>query len=160
MTNLTKLTDTQSIILAAAYARDDLTLYPLPGAITGDADKLIAPLIRRKLAARVGEVVTTTEAGIMAIGGERSSSVDSSSDPVVTAFDSDVGWTPRDGSKSAQVVAMLGSSEGATLDDIVSATGWLPHTARAALTGLRKRGIAIAREQRGSSSIYHIAAAA
>ena len=29
---------------------------------------------------------------------------------------------------------------GATLDDLVEATGWLPHTTRAALTGLRKKG--------------------
>jgi DNA-binding IclR family transcriptional regulator len=32
---------------------------------------------------------------------------------------------------------------GATLDQLVEATGWLPHTTRAALTGLRKKGYAI-----------------
>jgi len=29
----------------------------------------------------------------------------------------------------------------------VAATGWLPHTTRAALTGLRKKGHAIARDR-------------
>jgi hypothetical protein len=32
------------------------------------------------------------------------------------------------------------SAEGASLDKIVAATGWLPYTVRVALTGLRKRG--------------------
>ncbi len=35
---------------------------------------------------------------------------------------------------------MVSTDEGATLDELIGATGWLPHTARAALTGLRKRG--------------------
>ncbi|MES2288438.1 MAG: DUF3489 domain-containing protein [Pseudomonadota bacterium] len=43
-------------------------------------------------------------------------------------------------SKQAQLVALLKRAEGATLDQMVAATTWLPHTTRAALTGLRKRG--------------------
>ena len=38
---------------------------------------------------------------------------------------------------------MLICDEGATLDQMIAATGWLPHTTRAALTGLRKAGYAI-----------------
>ena len=45
--------------------------------------------------------------------------------------------------KSQQVAAMLLRDEGATLDQMVAATGWLPHTTRAALSGLRKAGYAI-----------------
>lgn len=47
---------------------------------------------------------------------------------------------PKRPSKSATVLAMLQRREGATLDQLVIATGWLPHTARAALTGLKKKG--------------------
>ncbi len=43
-------------------------------------------------------------------------------------------------SKAAEVLAMLERQEGATLDQLVAATGWLPHTTRAALTGLKKKG--------------------
>lgn len=43
-------------------------------------------------------------------------------------------------SKTAQVIALLTRPEGATLDQMVEATGWLPHTTRAALTGLKKKG--------------------
>jgi hypothetical protein len=43
---------------------------------------------------------------------------------------------------------------------LVDATGWLPHTTRAALTGLRKRGFAIERtREEGSNSIYRIVSA-
>ena len=58
-------------------------------------------------------------------------------------------------SKAAQVLAMLQRSEGATLDQLVAATGWLPHTARAALTGLKKKGHAITSEKiKGGSRVY------
>jgi hypothetical protein len=46
-------------------------------------------------------------------------------------------------SKQDQLAALLLRDEGATFDQMIAATGWLPHTTRAALTGLRKRGYAI-----------------
>src|SRR6266581_5396949 len=58
------------------------------------------------------------------------------------------GTGPRPGSKLAKVIAMLSAKTGATIDAIVKATGWLPHTTRAALTGLRKRGYRIEKESR------------
>jgi hypothetical protein len=43
---------------------------------------------------------------------------------------------------------------------MIEATGWLPHTTRAALTGLRKRGYAVLLErQDGKPSLYRIASA-
>jgi len=48
-------------------------------------------------------------------------------------------------SKISTVIALLGRTEGATLADMIAATNWLPHTTRAALTGLRKKGYQIAR---------------
>ena len=54
---------------------------------------------------------------------------------------------PPAGSKLAKVIAMLGAKAGTTIDALVKATDWLPHTTRAALTGLRKRGYAIAKER-------------
>ena len=47
---------------------------------------------------------------------------------------------PRVGSKLDRLLGMVSADEGVTLDELIGATGWLPHTARAALTGLRKRG--------------------
>jgi hypothetical protein len=68
---------------------------------------------------------------------------------------------PRSGTKQALVIEMLCAKKGATLDTLIGATGWLPHTTRAALTGLRKRGFAIERTREdGSDSIYRIVSAA
>jgi hypothetical protein len=53
---------------------------------------------------------------------------------------------------------MLGANDGATLEALMKATGWLPHTTRAALTGLRKRGFSIERSREaGEASLYRIA---
>ena len=63
---------------------------------------------------------------------------------------------PRSGSKQALVIEMLSEKSGATLDALVAATGWLPHTTRAALTGLRQRGFSIERAREGEASVYRI----
>ncbi len=74
------------------------------------------------------------------------------------ASPSPLSWRPRAGSKQALLISLLMSAEGASLDKIVAATGWLPHSVRAALTGLRKRGHAIERlrEAGGKNSTYRI----
>lgn len=65
---------------------------------------------------------------------------------------------PREGSKQALVVDLLSRAEGVSLTHLVAATGWLPHTARAALTGLRKRGFAIDRVTGEEGvSVYRVA---
>jgi hypothetical protein len=66
----------------------------------------------------------------------------------------------RASSKIALVVTLLQRSEGATLDEMVDATGWLPHTTRAALTGLRKKGRTIEKSKRDSATRYRIMAGA
>ena len=69
--------------------------------------------------------------------------------------------SPRAGSKQALVTEMLSANGGATIDALVEATGWLPHTTRAALTGLRKRGFSIQRSREaGEASLYRIASPA
>ena len=44
-------------------------------------------------------------------------------------------------SKQQRLAALLVRDEGATLDQMIGTTGWLPHTTRAALTGLKKRAM-------------------
>ena len=69
--------------------------------------------------------------------------------------------SPRQGSKLAEVLALLGREAGASLEELTVATGWLPHTARAALTGLRKRGYTLLREGKAEGgSVYRIIGAA
>ena len=59
--------------------------------------------------------------------------------------------------KISQVIALLQRNQGATLEEMVKATGWLPHTTRAALTGLKKKGHTIERDKRGEVTCYRIA---
>jgi hypothetical protein len=59
--------------------------------------------------------------------------------------------------KTAKVLELLRRSTGASLDELVAATGWLPHTTRAALTGLRKKGHSIAKEKVDGLTRYSIA---
>ncbi len=68
--------------------------------------------------------------------------------------------TKKKATKTDKLVAMLKRKQGATLDDLVEATGWLPHTTRAAMTGLRKKGHAIERVSVDGVSRYAIAAVA
>jgi hypothetical protein len=67
---------------------------------------------------------------------------------------------PRGGSKLAWVIALLERDHGATIAELIAATGWLAHTTRAALTGLRKRGYAVAidRSDDKRGSFYRILA--
>lgn len=59
------------------------------------------------------------------------------------------------------VISMLSKKGGATIDALIEATGWLPHTTRAALTGLRKRGFEIERSQDDDApSVYRIVGSA
>ena len=55
------------------------------------------------------------------------------------------------------MIDLLRGAEGATIIDLTQATGWLAHTTRAAITGLRKRGYAVTRERsEAGKSVYRI----
>jgi hypothetical protein len=64
---------------------------------------------------------------------------------------------PRGGTKLARVLELLQRDCGATLEQLIAATDWLPHTTCVALTGLRKRGYAVTtdRSDKERGSTYH-----
>ncbi|MGE3645034.1 MAG: DUF3489 domain-containing protein [Beijerinckiaceae bacterium] len=63
----------------------------------------------------------------------------------------------RPGSKLAAIVDLMLQADGTSIAAMMETTGWLPHTTRAALTGLRKRGFVIVKENRdGSGTVYRI----
>ena len=65
---------------------------------------------------------------------------------------------PRATSKIGRVLEMLAADAGATIEELTAATGWLEHTTRAALTGLRHRGyeLSLTRKERDGASVYRI----
>jgi len=51
--------------------------------------------------------------------------------------------TPREGTKQALLIEMLRAEGGATIAEIVEATGWQPHTVRGAIAGALKKKLGL-----------------
>ena len=185
---MAKLSDNQLIVLSKAAARDDGLARVPEGLNKAAAAKVAASLVSRKLMREIrskpdmpvwredeegrGTSLVITRAGQDAIGikdGENDGSGEAATakngPPEEHQQPSRRGRStivdePRSGSKQARIIKMLSRKSGATLEALVEVTGWLPHTTRAALTGLRKRGYEVVLErQDGKSSIYRITSA-
>jgi hypothetical protein len=178
---MAKLTDAQRIVLSKVAAGEDG-----PAAVPANLTKAAAAkggssLVARKLMREVkakpgmpawredktGKSISLiiTRAGRDAIGVDQIQKVDrpvsnnSKSSKLVAA--QPAGVTPRAGTKQALTVEMLSKERGATLDALIEATGWLPHTTSAALSGLRKKGYVIERiggEGKGASAYWVVPA--
>jgi hypothetical protein len=72
----------------------------------------------------------------------------------VSAQDKASATASKEPSKTEKMLSLLKRSEGAMLNELVEATGWLPHTTRAALTGLKKKGHRIERTKVDGVSRY------
>ena len=179
-----KLTEAQLVMLSAAAQREDRCLSA-PAMIRGAAlSKVSIKLAKLGLAREIGAkpgvpiwrrddagqgyALKLTAAGLKALAVDEESpdaiepgeapqpeaknraSLDEGGHPSRVA-------APRDGSKLALVIELLLRADGATIVDLTQATGWLPHTTRAALTGLRKRGYAVIRERiSAGDTVYRI----
>jgi Protein of unknown function (DUF3489) len=179
-----KLTDAQLVMMSAATQRKDRCLSApatIKGAVLSKVGVKLAKLglareidakrgapIWRRDDAGHGYALKLTAAGLKAIAADEGSqdAIEPSEVPQPQAKNGagpDEGGLPgrvaipRDGSKLARVINLLQRSDGATIPNLTEATGWLPHTTRAALTGLRKRGYAAIRERIGAGdSVYRI----
>ena len=67
-----------------------------------------------------------------------------------------VNRTGRRRTKSGIMLDLLKRSKGASIGQLRQATGWQPHSVRAALTGFRKRGHEIERGVESGVSRYRI----
>ena len=68
------------------------------------------------------------------------------------------GEQPPASTKRAKLIAMLERAEGASVAEIGQRLGWLPHTVRAAMTGLRKAGREVTRSKDADDrSVYRLA---
>jgi hypothetical protein len=180
---MAKLTDTQLIVLSKAAARDD-GIASIPARLNkAAAAKVATSLISRKLMREIrskpdmpvwredeeGRRTSLVEGrGAIGIGDSEKDSSEAATRAKVEPHGVGQQRSPRDrsttvdeprsGSKQAFIIKMLSRKSGATLEALVATTGWLPHTARAALTGLRKRGYTVLLErQEGKPSLYRIA---
>jgi hypothetical protein len=184
MAHPAKLTDTHLVLLSAASQREDNLLSParLRGGVT-------VHVARNLLAAGVVEEVVVlhdelrwrddpgrgciglkvTRAGLAAIAvmepplGAEIEEAHANQPTDTIAGPSELApvalVSARRGAKRALVLSLLQREEGAALNEVVEATGWLPHSARAALTGLRHDGVMIERTKTPDGrSLYRVAA--
>ena len=175
-----KLTNAQLVMMSAAAKRKDRCLSApatIKGAALGKVSAKLAKLglvreieakpgapIWRRDDAGLGYALKLTAAGLKAIAVDEGSQdaiepgpapepqAKNGASPARVA-------APRDGSKLALVIELLRRADGATIVDLTQATGWLPHTTQAALTGLRKRGYAVIRERSAVDSGYRVSGA-
>ena len=158
-----KLSDTQLVMLSAAAQREDRCIAARPNLNGASAAKIATKLVSSGLAkeikAKPGAYVwrrdsetgqayalKLTAAGLNAIAVDEDSETETG---VVTKAVAPTAAIvgPREGSKLAAVLGLLRRDGGATIDQLATAMGWQPHTTRAALTGLRKRGFGIDRHK-------------
>ena len=168
-----KLSNTQVVLLSTAAERPDLSLLPPPDTIRlkGAAlDRALGALVARGL---IGEAavdgkgkrskwarnqLVVTPSGLAAIGVE---TAESAQDVSVAAPDAAEDRHPdrsaqRPGGKLGALLDAVSRAEGATLVDLTTASGWLPHTTRAALTRLRQRGYDVRLANTGPRKAYHL----
>ena len=181
-----KLTDAQLVMMSAAAQREDRCLAApetMKGAVVSKAGaKLVKLGFAREIHAKPGTplwrrdetgrsfALKLTAAGLKAIAvdeGPQDEPGEVSQPQLLPEAKNgvrqdDVGRhaptaAPRDGSKLALLIDLLRRADGSTIVDLTQATGWLAHTTRAAITGLRKRGYAVTRERSDAGeSVYHI----
>jgi hypothetical protein len=160
---MTKLSDTQAVILSTAAQRDDLAVLPLPETLKlkgGAVDKVLRSLKTKGLIDHLGTPrgdnpppLRITRAGLQAIGIETEDDAPEGATPAkrqakAKAAKPDkaaVGEkpTPRAGTKQAQMIEMLKRAEGATVEQIAAATGWQHHTIRGAISGALKKKLGL-----------------
>ena len=65
---------------------------------------------------------------------------------------------PRASTKRAVLIGMLERPDGASVAELGQRLGWLPHTVRAAITGLRHAGLEVTRSKDAEGqSVYRLA---
>jgi hypothetical protein len=164
---MTRLTPTHHLLLAQG-AQDREGLIDLPSGLRGAAAKaVVAKLMAAGLIAEVFVPAERawrndeagTPVGLTLTPSGRDALERVSEAPAAAEVDeSVVAAGVRSNAKRAKVMEMLAWGGGASLDEITAATGWLPHSARAMLSGLRKAGHEVVREKREGVSRYRIPA--
>jgi hypothetical protein len=179
-TFMTRLTDTQTQILTAASTRPGNLAMPLPKGLHGAAAKKVVTLMtERGLIEEVeadlrreeplwretgdghGITLIATKVGLDAIGiepvvAQAIAGLRKPKPEVETAP-----FTPRKGTKQAELIALLQASDGVSIAEITSVTGWQAHSVRGAISGQLKKklGLTVTSEKvEGRGRVYRIGA--
>ena len=130
-----KLTDTQTLILNTAIQSPDGRLSWFPDNLKGGArNKVLGSLLRQGLIQIDGESHRVTDLAYEALGLAVPPAL---AEPIKAAP------RTRENTKQGQIIAMLQRPEGATIGQIVEATGWQPHTVRGTFAGAFKKKLGL-----------------
>ena len=171
---MTKISNTQAIILSAAAQREDRIALPLPESRRGGAAaKVVGAMLAKGFLQEVdadlrkgepvwretgdghGVTLVATDAGLAAIGIETEADdsaatgadearrAEAAKDAPAEGDPAPKARTPREGTKQAKLIEMLRAEGGATIDEIVAALDWRPHTVRGALAGALKKKLGL-----------------
>ncbi|MGI3212872.1 DUF3489 domain-containing protein [Roseovarius tibetensis] len=170
-----QLSDAQSVILSTACARDDGAVFPVTTTLKGGAvGNVCKSLLKRGLI----EEIEATDLNTVWRHDEERGPINLRATPlaystlgIIDAPDAQDDDQPepeatpqpvrrRSRTKQEALIAMLRAEGGATIDEIVAALEWQPHTARGAMSGALKKklGLTIASEKvEGRGRAYKIA---
>ena len=152
-----QLSDAQAVILSTACAREDGTVFPVTTGLKGGAvGNVCKSLLKRGL---IEEVAATDLDTVWRHDEERGpitlratplaySTLGITEEPEGRRMTSRRRAAPeparrRTGTKQEALIAMLRAEGGATIDEIVAALDWQPHTARGAMSGALKKKLGL-----------------
>ena len=186
---MSQVSDSQLVVLTAACQRPDRCVFPVTARLKGNAagnvlkSLLNKGLIKEVRAKRDDTVwrhddnrgrmtLVATNAAFAALGIDpqeappeeetESAGEDADATPGKTKSRASRAAVPRsrDNSKQGQLIALLRRARGATIDEIVKALDWQPHTVRGAIAGALKKklGLTIVSEKsEPRGRVYRIA---
>jgi hypothetical protein len=174
-----KLTETQTIVLRAGAQRPNNIAMPLPKGLAGAAARMaVNRMIERGWLQEVdasssrgeplwretgdghGTTLVVTDAGLLAIGIKpvlvkiMTAIHKLAAEPAVPKPP-----TQRAGTKQAMLIALLQAPEGASIVEIVTATGWMAHTVRGTISGVLKKKLALritTKKVEGRGTVYQL----
>ena len=165
-----QLSDAQAVILSTACARDDGAVFPVTASLKGGA---VGNVCKSLLKQGLIEEIAATDLNTVWRHDEDCGPITLRATPLAystlgTTQEQDEGpptETPpapvqrRKGTKQETLIEMLRAEGGATIDEVVAATGWQPHTVRGAMSGALKKklGLEITSEKvEGRGRVYSL----
>jgi hypothetical protein len=151
--NTMPLSDTQTVILAAACTRDDRLVFPVTARIKGGAvGNVCKSLLRRGLIEEIAATdlntvlrhdeelgpltLRATDHAFQVLGiadGPKGEDIEPTADPVLQG-------SRAKPTKQDIVIGLLSRAEGATIAEIAERSGWMGHSIRGLMSGtLRKK---------------------
>ena len=166
-----QLSDAQAVILSTACAREDGAIFPVTANLKGGA---VGNVCKSLLKQGLIEEIAATDLNTVWRHDEERGPITLRATPLAYSTlgitdeqdETPPAETPpapaqrRKGTKQETLIEMLRAEGGATVDEIVAATGWQAHTVRGAMSGALKKklGLTITSEKvEGRGRAYVIA---